>query len=344
MKFFRLMAAAGVFAVAASPAFASDWGIDVQVNEGAPLPALNVLQAVAPGGSTVRDLLGWSKVEHSRGLYRIPAANWALYQRVAAAGDKNVVTLFAGNPIYGTATFGFPTTPEQIRAWANYAAYVVSNDGGTAPDSKAANIPNLEAVTIWNEFNGTWNGGIQDPRQQQAAMAQLLTVVVPAIRAANPNVKIAAGAYIGAPNLATWFKGIGDSFDWHLVDWLDVHPYVANAVGATDWQHEVSMLRAAGIDNPFYFSEWGGGAAVNYAAQTPGNMAYPLWFIDHVIAVDPVAPAGGNYFTLSDAKEWPLQGLTTGKMTVPADQLTTTGGQYMQYFLPWAAAQTVASE
>jgi hypothetical protein len=346
MRFF-LGAAAVAFAAAAAPAaFADDWGVAVQVNEGAPLPPLTVMQAVTPRGSTVRDALGWHRVEKSRGLYNIPANDWALYKEVAAAGDKNVITLFSGNPIYGTATFGFPTTPEQILAWANYAAYVVTNDGGALPDRKAANIPNLEAVTIWNEFNGTWNGGITDPKLQQAAMAKLLEVVVPVIRKANPNVKIAAGAFVGGSSLATWFEHIQQAgFDWQSVDWLDVHPYIG-PLGAANWQRQVAELRAGGITNPFYFSEWGGPVSVNYAAKfegTPGyTMNYMQWFIANVVDVDAVSPAGGNFFTISNAAQFPGQGLTTGTLTSPQYQLTPLGAEYLRYFAPWAAAVTVA--
>jgi len=346
MKAFLRISALAALAAATQPALANDWGIAVQVNEGAPLPPVPVLQAMAPAGSTVRDILGWHNVEKSRGLYTMPAVDWHLYQQVAAAGDKNVVTLFAGNPIYGTATFGFPTSAEQIAAWARFAAYAVANDGGTAPDSKAANIPSLEAVTIWNEFNGTWNGGIVTPQQQQQAMAALLKVVVPAIRAANPKVKIGAGAYVGAFNLSNWFLNIAvDGFDWHSVDWLDVHPYVAPN-GLATWQSEVAKLRASGITNPFYFSEWGGPNSVSYATKFAGTAnnppSYAQWFIANVVAVDTIMPAGGNFFTLANVTQFPNQGLTTGTMTAPAYQLTTLGAAYLNYFLPWASAMAIA--
>jgi hypothetical protein len=295
------------------------------------------MQIAAPPGSTVRDALGWHKVERSRGLYNIPMNNWQLYKQVAAIGDKNVITLFAGNPLYGMATFGFPVTTEQIQGWANFAAYVVAHDGHSTPDRKTANIPNLEAVTIWNEFNGTWNGGIRGTGQQEAAMAKLLNVVVPAIRAANPTVKIGAGAFIGDGGLSSWFKTIGAEFDWDSVDWLDVHTYIGPN-GEKEWREEVAALRAAGIVNPFYFSEWGGNPAVEYARRFPGKN-YVQWFVSNVIERDTVVPAGGDYFTLDDGRRWPVQGLTTGPDGAPPYQLTALGTAYVSFFLPWAATQ-----
>lgn len=336
MKALAYLAVAATLAGAPSLARANDWGIALQVNEGEALPPASVLAGLIPPGGTVRDAAGWHEVEKSRGIYAIPNQDWQMYQLVASVGGKNVVTLFSGNSLYGLSTFGFPVTAQQIQAFANYATYIVSNDGGAKPDARAANIPNLEAVTIWNEFNGTYNGGITAPTSQQVAMANLLNAVVPAIRAANKNVKIAAGAFIGEPSLSHWFAAIAaDGFDWRTVDWLDIHPYASSAANVTTWKKEITHLRALGIMNPCYYSEWGGAALANYNTNNPQGPNYFTWFDQNIIASDPVAPAGGNYFTLSNSTKFPNEGLTFGPKAQPAYAITPAGIVFVQQFLPW---------
>src|SRR5215469_3719984 len=114
-------------------------------------------------------MLGWHKVEQVAGRHAMPPQQWQSYQNVAAAGSYNLVTLGFGNALYGSNgyqakvdDFGLPVTPQQIQAFTKYAVWVVSNDGGSAPDAKAANIPNLYGVSIWNELNGSWDGGIKN--------------------------------------------------------------------------------------------------------------------------------------------------------------------------------------
>jgi len=312
-------------------------GLAVQVNEGGPVPSASLLSSFLPPGQTVRDALGWHRVENAKGQYAMPAANWELYATVASVHGKNVVTLFGGNKLYGMEkNSDFPTTAEQIEGFANFAAWVARNDGAAKPNEHAANIPNLYAVTVWNEMNGTWNGGISEPKARQDAMASLLNAIVPKIRIANSSVRIAAGAFTGFPGLANWFQGIGRHFDWRSVDWLDIHPYLADLreKPAEEWARQMILLRSGDlahgippIKNPAYYSEWGGPAAVKYArahANDPTAITYFEWFHKNIVEADPVPVAGGNYFTLFCSPQFPLQGLATG----PTGQVTPLGASF----------------
>jgi hypothetical protein len=341
ISFWWCLSAIAVAAQPADGATTSIAGLSVQVSEGGTIPSAAALKAILPPGGSVRDTLSWRNVEQSHGHYTMPGADWQLYSVVASVGGRNVITLFSGNTLYGThGDFGFPVTPEQIKAFANFAGWAVRNDGTGAPNDRAANIPALSVVTIWNEFNGTWHAGVPTGEARRAAMAALLNAVVPQIRASNPSVRIAAGAFVGHYNLAFWFEDIGKSFDWSTVDYLDVHPYLAQMPAAQQWEQQVKLLRngnaatgAPPIKNPMFFSEWGGPSAANYSIAHQGDPTAPSycdWFVSYVVNADSVSVAGGNYFTLFDMPAFPNQGLLSGPSP---GSVTTLGQQFQQAFL-----------
>lgn len=312
-------------------------GVDVQVNEGDPVPSTASVTGVTNSGDDVRDVLGWNGSEKSPGVYVLNTSDAASYQAVANGGRYNVVTLFGCNTLsaYGCAnTQSFPQTPAQITGFANYACWVVGS----------ANIPNLRAVTIWNEMNGTYNGGISTPSAQEAAMAALLTIVVPKIRSCNRNVAIYAGAFVGDFLLANWFCVIQeDGFSWSLVDGLDIHPYLSGNPSSapqngSDWNKSfngsVSLINGCAggtspIKRPLYFSEWGGTALQDALSNGifPNAASYFAWFQTTVAGVNktyfPVA--GQVYFLMGDDANFPTEGLYT---STTYSTLTSIGTAY----------------
>src|SRR5690349_10878260 len=87
--------------------FSALGGLALQANESGALPSEETLRAFLGHGQTVRDVLGWQRVEPARGQFVMPDVNWRLYTLVASVGGKNVVTLFSGNRNYGMEKFGF---------------------------------------------------------------------------------------------------------------------------------------------------------------------------------------------------------------------------------------------
>jgi len=261
--------------------------VNVQVNEGENPPSIQMLQAILPKGGCVRDMLGWHQVEQVAGQHMMPTRQWKSYQDAAVAGMYNVVTLGFGNALYGSNgyqakvdNFGFPVTTQQIEAFKKYATWVVSNDGGGLPDPAAANIPNLYGVSIWNELNGTWNGGIGDIVTRIAAYAKLMNVVGPAIREANPNVKVIVGATVGS-NISGWFLHMFADHMWGKNDpsvYLDVHPYIGESLTPTNhnvpqlvtWSYSMRRIRDAGINNALFATEWGGQIGNVVETHNPG--------------------------------------------------------------------------
>jgi hypothetical protein len=339
---FVLMSALIGFAPGLSAqSFTAPGGIGLQVNEGDAVPPAQLLAAATNPGDDVRDILGWPESEQSPGAYALPARNAALYSEVAQAGRSNVVTLFGCDTLAAYACSGpqsFPQTPAQIAGFTNWACWVVG----------AANIPNLRAVTIWNEMNGSFNGGIGTPAAQQLAMAKLLAAVVPAIRECNPNVAIYAGAFVGDVLLADWFCKIQKfGFNWSQVDGLDIHPYLSGAPSmpaqsGLNWYNAFlgsnSLVNgcaggSAPIVAPLYFSEWGGAALQNALSNGyfPTAAAYFAWFEKTVANVSPVKypVAGRAFFLLANDSNFPTQGVFSADYS----QTTPIGNDYLAAYV-----------
>jgi hypothetical protein len=265
----------------ASPTLANPlWrGVDVQVNEGKPIPSVAQLTALLNPNDIVRDVLGWQKVDprcdltRSPGDFTLPGAMQQLYRNVQQAGGRNFVTLAFNNKHCGqkiaAPAKAFPDTDALRAEFAAYAAAVVRN------------VPNLAGVSIWNEMNGMFNGGYATPQQAMAAYCRLSNVVVRAIRRVDPRLPIAIGA-TGGSNLDTWFIPLFDQYGCvgkaDSTIWLDVHPYLGGVVdpltGLVDWDlwnQNLTKVRADGITNPLIATEWGDSAAAKWLAQHPNG-------------------------------------------------------------------------
>lgn len=261
-------------------------GVCTLASNGGPIPTPDHLRTYLPEGGTVRDVLGWHRVEKTRGQYAIPDFASNLYANVSAAGCQNVVTLAFGNKLYGGKDMTIPRTPEQIAAFACYTAYVVQN------------VPNLLAVSIENEENGSFDNG--SPTERIARYAALLQGAVPAIRKANPAVKIIAGATVGW-NVDGWYQNLDKQFSLKQFDYLDIHPYLG-APKLSTWILKMAAIRKHGIANPAWYTEVGGSDA--------GKLGAAYWpLFDQIVAADPVPVAGSNYFLLQATQKFPGCGL-----------------------------------
>ncbi len=233
-----------------------------------------------PHGGTIRQVEGggWHQVEQTKGKYALTAQSQQLYAAVAEAGAANLVTLAFGNKLYTPNNMTFPTDPASQAAFARYAVWMVTN------------VPNLAAISIWNEYNGSFGTGT--PQERQAHYAALLQVVVPAIRAANPNVKIIAGATVGW-NVDGWYRNLNKLYDLQLVDGIDCHPYFGPDKLDT-WAQKIMSIRNSGIKNPCYLTEHGGPIAV--------KLGEDYWSFFHQICdADPISTMGSNYFLLQNS-------------------------------------------
>ncbi len=334
-----------IFAYISPPLYAQIYnapsGVGLQGNEGMAAAPAEALAALTNPQDDARDMLGWHRSEIDEGVYAVPANDALEYAQVAASGRHLVLTLFGCDTLAAYECSGpgsFPETPAQIKGFSNWACWVVG----------AANIPNLRAVTIWNEMNGGFSGGIASPRTRQLAMAKLLMAVVPAIRQCNPNIAIYAGAFIGDSNLAQWFCEIQRfGFNWADVDGLDIHPYLTgnpakanqngvNWRGAFLGKNSLSNGCAgatAPIVEPLYFSEWGGAALQKALAKGYFASAgqYFAWFEANVASVSPARypVVGRDFFLLAADADFPAEGLVSADFS----QLTAIGEDYQAAYV-----------
>ena len=252
-------------------------GVDVQVNEGKPVPTVVQLQTLLNPNDIVRDVLGWQKVDPhcdlcaQSGAFKPPAAMAQLYSNVEQAGGRNFVTLAFNNKHCGqtvvAAGKAFPDTDALRAEFAAYAVAVVRN------------VPNLAGISIWNEMNGQFNGGYATQDEAMAAYCRLANAVVAAVRVGNPTLPIAIGA-TGGPDIDIWFIPL---FDQHgcvgkadPTIWLDVHPYLGGVVdpatGLVDWDswnQSLGKVRADNISNQLIATEIGGQCRGKMAGGKP---------------------------------------------------------------------------
>lgn len=310
-------------------------GVAVQVNEGKRIPTVAQLKTVLAPGDFVRDVLGWHKVDRKCNLRTdpsipivIPAAMTTLYQNVASAGGKNFVTLAFNNRACGqSVNSGGTTFPNTAILRAEFAAYAVR---------VVRQVPALGGISIWNELNGTWDGGYANRADKLRNYCLLVNEVIREVRKVDGNIPIAIGATVGW-NIGTWFTEMFDDYGCigkaDPAIWLDVHPYLSgkldNASGKTDWQlwnEEVAHLRARGISNALIATEWGAKSSYTWLTENPGGN-YVKTFQSNVVSQDANWAALTWYQLLYD-KKTPNAGLFGQSGT----SLTTVGTQYVNEF------------
>jgi hypothetical protein len=148
---------------------------------------------------------------------------------------------------------------------------------------KTRNPGTIAAVEIWNEPNGSWAAA---PVDRGAAYANLLKVVNPMIKAADPSVVVVGGveelhgaddAYGTTPAdflTGVYNAGAGGSFDaWCL------HPYTSGtdltyALGQMSQLHTIMVNHGDGAKQIFSTEIGSAGANISEAQQAALDNAY----------------------------------------------------------------------
>ena len=176
------------------------------------------------------DYTSWDWVERKRGEYSIAPDVEDEIDSLVENGLHIEIQLLYGNPLYTSpaghlpetitpelgsfhnpdrglySVFWPPKAPEQIQAFANYAAWMAKHFSGRA-----------QYYEIWNEPNiDYWN-----PAPSPEEYGRLFKAVVPVIRAADPTAKIIFGALAGADR--NFAKRSLDACD--CADSIDVFAY-----------------------------------------------------------------------------------------------------------------------
>lgn len=196
---------------------ASTMGLQLK-NEDMSAAALN--KAQASGAKLVRKAIYWSSIETSPGVF-----NWSepdgWIASMESRGFTMIITLVWNNRIYEDIYDRAIVTEPGRQAFANWAALVAARYAGKDIIFEIWNEPNLRSFWHENEEN----------KSNTDAMAEEYTELVkdaaPAMKAADPNCRIAAGSIS-----SLW----SDSFNWFErcvemgiltsgIDAISVHPY-----------------------------------------------------------------------------------------------------------------------
>jgi hypothetical protein len=199
------------------------------------------------GIANVRDELYWKEVEPEKGVFRFPAR----YDRYLGELKKDrispLIVLSFENPNYDSGLT--PYSKEGIDGFARYAVEVLRHCG-----------PQVKAVEVWNEYNGTFNHGPASANRSSAYLEMLRSTYV-AIKRERPDVIVVGGATSGIP-MPYWEKLMAEGA-LNYMDVLSVHPYryLSPPEGIegeiADLQHLVLKFNKSGRALPIWVTEIG---------------------------------------------------------------------------------------
>lgn len=163
----------------------------------------------------VRDEIYWNSIERERGVFAFPE-KFETYMRELKRhhmmpltpmtfGNENYWDV-EGVPIWAAA----PYTAEQFEGYSRYCQQVLRHYGDQ-----------IQAVEIWNEYNGGFARGPADGRPE--VYRQMLKVAYNAIKQERPDVKVLAGGTIGVP--IDWLEQVFQDDGIRHMDGVSVHPY-----------------------------------------------------------------------------------------------------------------------
>lgn len=219
---------------------------------------LDQMQRLVEGGvRDVRDELYWQIVEPSAGNFRFPASYDAYMAMLKDNGIAPLTELTFENSNYdGGQT---PHTDAGFAAYARYATEVLNRYG-----------EQIEAVEIWNEYNGSFAKG-PATNDRAGTYFKMLRVAHAAIKAARPDVTVVAGATAGVP--LPYFEKLFAAGALNYLDVVSIHPYRTPST-PEGLEVQVAALRNLmakyGTVKPIWVTEIGWPL---HAAQAPGDLA-----------------------------------------------------------------------
>lgn len=188
-----------------SPPVNTPFGVSAHFSMHDPLDVAQTI--VTMGAGWVRDDATWAKIETKQGTYSFESTD--PYMQVLRQHTLNpLLILDYNNSFYDNGQT--PYDEVGFTAFANYARALVSHYG-----------PQLQAVEVYNEYNGLFSNG---PCARKASCyAQLLRHTYQAIKSVRPDVTVIAGATFGIDH--AWFKELFAADGLSYADAISIHPY-----------------------------------------------------------------------------------------------------------------------
>jgi hypothetical protein len=188
-----------------SPPANTPFGVSAHFSMHDPLDVAPLIATL--GAGRVRDDATWAKIETKKGTYSFASTD--PYMQVLRQNALNPLLILD----YNNAFYDNGQTPYDevgFTAFANYARALVSHYGAE-----------LQAVEVYNEYNGTFSNG---PCARNASCyAQLLRYTYQAIKSVRPDITVIAGATFGID--LGWFKELFAAGGLSYADAISIHPY-----------------------------------------------------------------------------------------------------------------------
>lgn len=236
--------------------FAHGWALDV-------LPAL-----AATGTRHVRDEIYWDDVEVAPGRFEFPKKYEDYLSALRERGIRPLVPLTFENRHHDDGLT--PYTEAGFAAYARYATEVVRRHG-----------EQLEAVEIWNEYNGGFAKG-PATADRAATYAKMLRHAYRAIKRERPGLVVLGASTAGLP--LPYLERLADAGAFEHMDAISIHPYRGSLPPETlepairDLQALLARRRPA-APLPIWVTE------IGWTARPPGTFAGPE-FVDEDTQAD----------------------------------------------------------
>jgi hypothetical protein len=241
----------------AAVSFAERLGVMTHFAHGWSLDAMTPLAAT--GVRHVRDEIYWDEVEIAPGRFEFPARFDAYMAELRVHGIRPLVPLtFASRHHDDGLT---PHTEAGFRAYARYAVEVLRHYGDQ-----------IQAVEIWNEYNGGFAQGPATTNRAETYTAMLRHAYA-AIKSERPDVTVLGGSTAGLP--FPYLERLIAAGALEHLDAVSIHPYRADEPPETleaplRRLQELLARRRPGRPVPIWVTE------IGWPARTPGEKSGPL--------------------------------------------------------------------
>lgn len=174
------------------------------------------------GATSIRVDAPWSQIELAPGVYKVPSWLDTQLNAYEKAGISPLLILAYGNPIYQIKK---PLDDISRERFSAYAVWLVKQLRGR-----------VTHFQIWNEWETRTGGSEPGSAEDYLRLAE---VVVPRLRAANPEA-VLIGNGISFPGLTTtWIDSFLKDQRYQILDGIAAHPYVWHS--KSDWRPEAAI-------------------------------------------------------------------------------------------------------
>lgn len=206
------------------------------------------LMRKAGAGWYREDLLTWSMVEKTKGVYKIPDGTKEKLQKIKDSGLKVICILNGTNG----SLYKFPSTEEGINAFVAYCEFVAKELDGI-----------VDHYEIWNEWNKKIESDTTGYYKRTDIYASVLTKAYDAIKAVNENNTVIGCVTAGIDY--EWIEGVLISLGGtKAMDAVSVHSYPwteTNGVNEAEFVGDTTLLQGVlqkySLDIPIFLTEVG---------------------------------------------------------------------------------------